>query len=269
MLHFYSREIAELQERRIAERKERKSGAVSFFLPAFPAFPSCNPAIPPFCNVMRPLVIAIDGPSGAGKGTVARAIANELGYRHVDSGAMYRAVGWKAIRDGVPLEDEAAVAAIADAARIEVTGTAVRIDGVDVTREIRTPEIDRAAAGVARLARVRSVLVEQQRAMGANGGIVMEGRDIGTVVFPQADVKLYLDASPEERARRRATDPAHTGGPAVVSEVATLLTQRDEIDRTRTASPLYAAEDALVVDTTGKSVDDVVREVMAVVSAKR
>ncbi len=101
--------------------------------------------------------------------------------------------------------------------------------------------------------------------MGADGGIVMEGRDIGTVVFPDADVKLYLDASPEERARRRAADPAHTGVPAAVSEVATLLTQRDEIDRTRTASPLYAAADAVVIDTTGKDVDQVVSEVMALI----
>ena len=217
---------------------------------------------------MRHLVIAIDGPSGAGKGTVARAVASELGYRHVDSGAMYRAVGWKALRDGVPLDDDAAAAALAAAARIEVSDARVTIDGLDVTREIRTPEIDRAAAAVARLPQVRIVLVEQQRAMGANGGIVMEGRDIGTVVFPDADVKVYLDASPEERARRRASDPAHTGVPAVVSEVATLLTQRDEIDRTRTASPLYAAEDAQVVDTTGKDVDTVVREVLALIRAK-
>ena len=215
----------------------------------------------------KPLIIAIDGPSGVGKGTVARAIASELGYRHVDSGAMYRAVGWKAIRDGVPLEDEAAVAALAEGARIDVSSTHVTIDGVDVTRAIRTPEIDRAAAGVARLPRVRSVLVEQQRQMGINGAIVMEGRDIGTVVFPDADVKLYLDASPEERARRRASDPAHTGVPAAVSEVATLLTQRDEIDRTRTASPLYAAKDALIVDTTGKSVEQVVTEAMTVIRA--
>jgi cytidylate kinase len=218
---------------------------------------------------MKPLVIAIDGPSGAGKGTVARALANELGYRHVDSGAMYRAVGWQALRDAVPLDEEAAVAALATAACIEVSNTQVTIDGVDVTREIRTPEIDRAAAAVARLPRVRSVLVEQQRQMGASGGIVMEGRDIGTVVFPEADVKLYLDASPEERARRRASDPAHTGVPAAVSDVATLLTQRDQIDRTRAASPLYAAADALVVDTTGKSVDDVVREVLRIVDARK
>jgi cytidylate kinase len=218
---------------------------------------------------MRPLIIAIDGPSGAGKGTIARAIASELGYRHVDSGAMYRAVGWEALRQAVALDDEAGIAAIAESARIDITETHVTIDGTDVTREIRTPEIDRAAAGVARLPRVRAVLVEQQRQMGVGGGIVMEGRDIGTVVFPHADVKLYLDASPEERARRRASDPAHSGVPAAVSDVATLLTQRDELDRTRTASPLYAAEDALVVDTTGKNIDLVVKEVLAVVEHVR
>jgi cytidylate kinase len=217
---------------------------------------------------MKPLVIAIDGPSGAGKGTVARAIAGELGYHHVDSGAMYRAVGWKALRDGIALEDEPAVAALAEAARIDLTGAQVTIDGVDVTRAIRTPEIDRAAAGVARLPRVRSVLVERQRQLGQDGGIVMEGRDIGTVVFPHADVKLYLDASPDERARRRASDPAHTGVPAAVADVATLLTQRDESDRTRSVSPLYVADDALVIDTTGKGVDAVVKEVIALIRGR-
>ena len=217
---------------------------------------------------MRPLIIAIDGPSGAGKGTVARAVARELGYRHVDSGAMYRAVGWKALRDGVPLDDDVSVAVLAAQSVIEVSNTAVTIDATDVTRAIRTPEIDRAAAAVARLPGVRRVLVERQREMGAGGAIVMEGRDIGTVVYPNADVKVYLDASPEERARRRASDAAHSGVPAAVSEVATLLTQRDEIDRTRTASPLFAAPDAVVVDTTGKNVDEVVGEVLAVVKRK-
>src|SRR5947199_4424459 len=162
---------------------------------------------------MRQLIIAIDGPSGAGKGTVARAVAAALGYRHVDSGAMYRAVGWKALRDGVRLDDEAAVAALAARSRIEVTDARVAIDDADVTRAIRTPEIDRAAAAVARLPRVRSVLVARQRECGTQGAIVMEGRDIGTVVFPNADVKIYVDASPDDRARRGAADPADSGRP--------------------------------------------------------
>jgi len=216
---------------------------------------------------MRRLIIAIDGPSGAGKGTVARAVAAALGYRHVDSGAMYRAVGWKALRDGLPLENEDAIAGLARASRIEVTDALVTIDGEDVTRAIRTPEVDRAAASVARLRKVRAILVDRQRDIGAEGAIVMEGRDIGTVVFPAADVKLYLDAAPEERARRRASDPAHSG-PTAVAEVASALTARDELDRTRAVSPLHAAEDAVLVDTTGKPVAAVVDEVMRVIRGK-
>ena len=216
----------------------------------------------------KKLIVAIDGPSGAGKGTVARAIATELGYRHVDSGAMYRAIGWKALREHLPLDDEDAVTQLADRSRLDITGTHIVVDGIDVTREIRTPAIDRAATSVARLPSVRAILVKRQRVMAADGGIVMEGRDIGTVVFPEADVKIYLDASADERARRRASDPAHTGVPATVADVATLLSQRDEIDRTRAASPLYAAPDAIVIDTTGKPVNLVVREVMTVIGRK-
>jgi len=217
---------------------------------------------------MKRLVIAIDGPSGAGKGTIARAISEALGYRHVDTGAMYRAVGWKAAHDGIPLDDEAAVSAMAQQAALVVEGGVVTIDGHDVTRAIRTPEIDRAATAVARLSKVREVLVARQRALGAAGGVVMEGRDIGTVVFPAADVKVYLDASAEERARRRATDTAHSGSQAGQAAVAAAIEARDKADTTRTVSPLSIAADAVHIDTTDMPIDRVVNRVMELVRSK-
>jgi len=211
------------------------------------------------------LIIAIDGPSGAGKGTIARAVAARLGYHHVDTGAMYRAVAWKARHEGLDLENEPLVAELAQRARFDVSDGRVSIDGHDVAREIRTPDIDKAAAIVARQPRVREALITRQRADGAGGGVVMEGRDIGTVVFPLADVKIFLDASPEERARRRATDPAHTSGTGTIQEVATALAERDRIDSTRAASPLKVADDAVVIDTTALSIDEAVAKVMEVV----
>src|SRR5262245_29225149 len=179
---------------------------------------------------------------------------------------MYRAVAWKALRDGVDVADERAVAAIGERATFDLEQGRVAIDGHDVSSAIRTPDIDQAATAVARRPAVRRVLVERQRTYGASGGVVMEGRDIGTVVFPGADVKIYLDASPDERARRRAADPAHASSKgAQLADVATALAERDKSDSTRATSPLAIAADAVVVDTTVLSIDEVIDRVVALI----
>ncbi len=182
---------------------------------------------------------------------------------------MYRAVAWRALDRGIDLDDESAVAVVARETALLAEQGRVVVDGIDVTREIRTPAMDAAAARVARLPGVREVLVARQRAYGANGDVVMEGRDIGTVVFPQAHVKVYLDASADERARRRAGDTAHAAQGSDVSTIATALTQRDHSDRNRTVSPLTQAPDATYIDTTGMPVGDVVARVLTLVSAAR
>ena len=216
------------------------------------------------------MIIAIDGPSGVGKGTVARAVASRLGLRHVDTGAMYRAVAWRAEQLGLPLDDEDRIAQLAADARLEIDGSDIRIDGADASHAIRTPEIDRATTRVARLPRVRAALVARQRAMAEPDGVVMEGRDIGTVVFPNADVKIYLDASPDERARRRAHDPAHTSSQTLVlADIAQAMQRRDENDRTRQASPLSLAPDATTIDTTTLQIQQVVDRVMVIVREKQ
>jgi cytidylate kinase len=215
------------------------------------------------------MIIAIDGPSGAGKGTLARTLAERLGYRHVDTGAMYRAVAWRALQTGLSLDDEEAVSSLAVRAELEQRDGRIAIDGHDVSRAIRTPEMDRAAAAVAKLPAVRRALVRRQQALGADGNVVMEGRDIGSVVFPDAPVKIYLDASPTERARRRAADTAHTGGTqGTIAAVEHDLLTRDQTDSTRAVAPLTLAPGAIYIDTTTMPIENVVDEVLAIVREK-
>jgi cytidylate kinase len=182
---------------------------------------------------------------------------------------MYRAIGWKAAQDAIPFDDERRVVELANQAQIVVEGGVVMIDGHDITAAIRTPEVDKAASAVARLPKVREVLVARQRQLGFGGGVVMEGRDIGTVVFPSADVKVYLDASAEERARRRLHDAAHTASQAGQAAVASSIAARDRADTTRTASPLTMAPDAVLIDTTNVPIPQVVARVMELVERQR
>lgn len=197
-------------------------------------------------------LVAIDGPAGSGKSTVSRALADRLGVPRLDTGAMYRAVAWAVLDREIDLADAEAVAGVARAASIDAGPVAVTIDGAEVTAAIRSPEVSRAVSSVAANPAVRAALVERQRAwQAAHGGGVVEGRDIGTVVFPGADVKVYLTASAEERARRRS------------DEAADAVARRDRIDSTRAASPLARADDARLLDTTGRSVASVVEEILS------
>ena len=217
------------------------------------------------------MVVAIDGPAGSGKTTTARRVAARLGFVHIDTGAMYRAATLKALEEGCDLADDAALAEIARNAVIELIsdeGTPrVRLDGRDVTAEIRTPLVDRNVSRVSEVAAVRDNIVEQQRRMARETDVVMEGRDIGTVVFPNAEVKIYLIASAEERAKRRQKELAARGTDADVSQVLADLEARDKYDSNRAVAPLRPAPDAVQLDTTSLSIEEqsefVVRQVRA------
>lgn len=209
-------------------------------------------------------VVAIDGPAGAGKSTIAQLLAARLGVPYLDTGAMYRAVTFAALRDGIDPRDEEGVAALARATNIELAPGRVTVDGIDVTVEIRTARINSAVSHVAALSAVRSIMRAAQREwVVARGGGVVEGRDIGTVVFPDATLKVYLTARPDVRARRRV---AESGGD--VDEIARSIAERDRLDSTRSDSPLATADDSLQVDTSDMTIEEVVDELQRLVLEK-
>lgn len=218
---------------------------------------------------MRP-VIAIDGPAGAGKSSASRALARRLGFQYVDTGAMYRAVGVIAAEQGVSFEDDDALAALVDRLRFEGTpgGDGLTVNGRDLSVTIRRPDAGELASRVSTRPVVRERLVALQRRLGAAGGVVMEGRDIGTVVFPDAPVKLYLTADPKERARRRALELRARGDTVDEGALAAEIAARDRRDQSRPTAPLRPADDAVVVDTTTLTLDEVVEHLAGVVRAR-
>lgn len=222
------------------------------------------------------MIIAIDGPSGAGKSTVSKAVAKTLGFSCLDTGAMFRSVAWKALDSGVVLEDAQALGELAQSHQISfghVEGDPVPrrvfIDGQDITDEIRTAEIDRSVSMVASVPAVREALLEQQRRIGAEGNYVVEGRDIGTVVFPEAEAKVFLTASAEERAQRRVRQNVARGvGSVDYDEVLADIIRRDELDSSRDAAPLRAADDAHVLDSSHMSIDEVISTICEIARSR-
>jgi CMP/dCMP kinase len=217
------------------------------------------------------IVVAIDGPAGAGKSTIARRVANKLGYVYIDTGAMYRAITLWALRLGVALDDIHRLEQLAKEARIEL-GTlgdnSITLNGEDVTTAIRDPAVSQATSMIAAVPQVRRALLRIQRGIAQDTSIVMEGRDIGSVVFPNAQVKIFLDARPEERARRRALELQEQGKQVEMATVAAEQAERDRRDRSRQEAPLVQAPDAQFVDTTGLSLDAVEEAILKIVRSR-
>ena len=225
---------------------------------------------------MRQITVAIDGPAASGKSTVGARLAHRLGYLYFDTGVMYRAVTWAALDRGIAVDDEQAVTQLAEQLEIRVLRPTlddgrqytVLADGRDITWDIRSPEVNQGVSPVSAYLGVRRALTARQRAIGADGGVVMVGRDIGTVVLPEAEIKVYLDASLHERARRRHLEDLRRGKASDMAEVIRDLRRRDRIDSTRAAAPLRPADDAIILDSTNLTADQVVERIVALVAPR-
>jgi cytidylate kinase len=219
------------------------------------------------------LVVAIDGPSGAGKSTLAKRLARELGFTYLDTGAMYRALALKALRQGTNLADEEQLNALVGSTNIDLVDrggvVAVLLDGVDVAGSIRTPEISQMASKISALKLVRHRMAELQRALGERGSVVAEGRDIGTVIFPRAEVKIYLDASLHERGRRRFEELHSAGREVTLAQTLSEIEERDKRDSERDLAPLRKAEDAVVIDSSALTAEAVKEQVMIEIRRKK